>query len=83
MAERRGRVLGVRLPPQEDDERESWSLPPSRRPALPPIAGALPQAIELQENGDFVLRFLTEDVGKDLDRTLDAILRALGPAVVI
>jgi superfamily II DNA or RNA helicase/very-short-patch-repair endonuclease len=47
MAERRGRVLGVRLPPQEDDEREPWSLPPSRRPALPPIAGALPQAIEL------------------------------------
>jgi very-short-patch-repair endonuclease len=37
----------------------------------------------LQENGYFVLRFLAEDVGKDLDRTLDAILRALGPAVVI
>ena len=32
-AERQGRVLGVRLPPQEDDEREPWSLPPSRRPA--------------------------------------------------
>jgi very-short-patch-repair endonuclease len=32
----------------------------------------------LQENGYFILRFLTEDVGKDLDRTLDAILRALG-----
>jgi very-short-patch-repair endonuclease len=32
----------------------------------------------LQENGYFVLRFLAEDVGKDLDRTLDAILRALG-----
>jgi hypothetical protein len=47
MAERRGRVLGVRLPLQEDDEREPWSLPPSRRPGLPPIAGALPQAIEL------------------------------------
>jgi very-short-patch-repair endonuclease len=26
----------------------------------------------------FVLRFLAEDVGKDLDRVLDAILRALG-----
>jgi hypothetical protein len=47
MAERRGRVLGVRLPPQEDDEHEPWSLPPSRRPAMPPIAGALPEAIEL------------------------------------
>ena len=32
----------------------------------------------LQEHGYFVLRFLTTDVGKDLDRVLDAILRALG-----
>ena len=31
----------------------------------------------LQENGYFVLRFLAEDVGKDLDAVLDAILRAL------
>lgn len=31
----------------------------------------------LQENGYFVLRFLAEDVGKDLDVVLDAILRAL------
>jgi very-short-patch-repair endonuclease len=31
----------------------------------------------LQENGYFVLRFLTEDVGKDLDAVLDAILRVL------
>jgi very-short-patch-repair endonuclease len=32
----------------------------------------------LQEHGYLVLRFLAEDVGKDLDRVLDAILRALG-----
>ena len=31
----------------------------------------------LQENGYFVLRFLAEDVGKELDMVLDAILRAL------
>jgi len=31
----------------------------------------------LQENGYWVLRFLAEDVGKDLDSVLDAILRAL------
>jgi very-short-patch-repair endonuclease len=31
----------------------------------------------LQENGYLVLRFLAEDVGKELDRVLDAILRAL------
>jgi very-short-patch-repair endonuclease len=32
----------------------------------------------LQENGYFVLRFLAEDVGKELDRVLDAVLRAIG-----
>jgi very-short-patch-repair endonuclease len=31
----------------------------------------------LQENGYFVLRFLAEDVGKNLDQVLDAILRTL------
>lgn len=31
----------------------------------------------LQENGYFVLRFLAEDVGKELDVVLDAILQAL------
>ena len=31
----------------------------------------------LQENGYFVLRFLAEDVGKDLDLVLDTILRVL------
>jgi very-short-patch-repair endonuclease len=33
--------------------------------------------ILLQENGYLVLRFLAEDVGKQLDAVLDAILRAL------
>ena len=31
----------------------------------------------LQENGYFVLRFLAEDVGKDLDNVLDTIIRTL------
>lgn len=31
----------------------------------------------LQENGYVVLRFLAQDVGKDLDRVLDSILRVL------
>jgi very-short-patch-repair endonuclease len=31
----------------------------------------------LQENGYLILRFLAEDVGKHLDRVLDAILRTL------
>lgn len=33
--------------------------------------------LRLQENGDLVLRFLAEDVGKRLDAVLEAILRAL------
>lgn len=46
-AERQGRVLGVRFPPQEDDENEPWAAPPSRRSRVVPIAGNLPKAIEL------------------------------------
>ena len=41
-AERRGRILGVRLPPQEDGEEEPWTAPPSRRRVEPPITGDLP-----------------------------------------
>ena len=46
-AERRGRILGVRLPPQDDGEDEPWTAPPSRRRRDPPIAGDLPQTLEL------------------------------------
>jgi hypothetical protein len=46
-AERQGRVLGVRLPPQEDEENEPWTAPPSRRSRTLPIAGDLPKSIEL------------------------------------
>ena len=45
-AERRGRILGVRLPPQDDDEDEPWSAPPSRH-RKEPIVGELPQMMEL------------------------------------
>ena len=41
-AERRGRILGVRLPPQDDGEDEPWTAPPSRRRKEPPIVGELP-----------------------------------------
>lgn len=46
-AERRGQVLGVRLPIAEDDEPEPWTAPPSRRRKEPPIAGELPRTLEL------------------------------------
>lgn len=45
-AERRGRILGVRLPPQDEGD-EPWAAPPSRRRRDPPIAGELPQTLEL------------------------------------
>ena len=46
-ADRRGRVLGVRLPPAEDDEPTPWAAAPSRRRMDPPIVGELPCALEL------------------------------------
>lgn len=45
-AEQRGRVLGVRVPPQEDGENEPWMALPSRRPRVPAITGELPKSIE-------------------------------------
>ena len=46
-AERRGQVLGVRLPPQDDDETEPWASPPSRHRREAPIVGDLSSTIEL------------------------------------
>jgi hypothetical protein len=46
-AERRGRILGVRLPPQDDGEEEPWAAPPSRHRKEPPIVGELPLTLEL------------------------------------
>jgi superfamily II DNA or RNA helicase/very-short-patch-repair endonuclease len=45
-AERRGRILGVRLPPQDDGETEPWTAPPSRRRESP-LVGELPSTLEL------------------------------------
>ncbi len=48
-AERRGRVLGVRLPPAEDDDDEPapWAAPPSRRRKETLIVGDVPRLLEL------------------------------------
>ena len=46
-AERRGRVLGVRLPPQDDGDNEPWTAPPSRHRREPPLDGELPRTIEM------------------------------------
>ncbi len=44
-AGREGRVVGLRLPLDEDDE-EPWTAPPSRHRALPAIIGPLPERVE-------------------------------------
>ncbi|MEX2663421.1 MAG: DEAD/DEAH box helicase family protein [Vicinamibacterales bacterium] len=46
-AERHGRILGVRLPPQDDGDDEPWTAPPSRRRRESPIVGELPETLEL------------------------------------
>jgi superfamily II DNA or RNA helicase/very-short-patch-repair endonuclease len=46
-AERRGRILGVRLPPQEDGDDEPWTAPPSRRSRELALTGELPTSIDL------------------------------------
>jgi len=45
-AERRGRILGVRLPPQDDEVAEPWTAPPSRRREAS-IVGELPESLDL------------------------------------
>ncbi len=44
----RGRIVGLRLPledPETDGGEEPWAVPPSRRRALPPLSGPLPERI--------------------------------------
>jgi superfamily II DNA or RNA helicase len=46
-AERRGRILRVNLPPEDDEARTPWTAPPSRRLKDSPILGELPRSLEL------------------------------------
>jgi superfamily II DNA or RNA helicase len=46
-AEQRGRVLGVRLPLQDEREDEPWTLSASRLRKDPPIEGDLPSTLDL------------------------------------
>jgi len=46
-AETRGRVVGVRMAVMEDDDDAPWTAPPSRRRKEPPIAGPLPERVEV------------------------------------
>ena len=44
-AETRGRVLGVRMPVEDEDADEPWRMTPSRRPKSGPIGLPLPSKI--------------------------------------
>jgi len=47
MAEGRGQVIGVRLVADDEDDHKPWQAPPSRRRKEIPIAGSLPETLEL------------------------------------
>jgi superfamily II DNA or RNA helicase len=46
-AERRGHVVGVRMPVEDDDADEPWLAPPSRRSTDTPIAEPLPHSVQV------------------------------------
>jgi superfamily II DNA or RNA helicase/very-short-patch-repair endonuclease len=46
-AEAAGRIVGVLVPPTEDEASVPWQIPPSRRQKAPPVAGTLPETLEL------------------------------------
>jgi superfamily II DNA or RNA helicase len=46
-AESRGRVLGVRMPVEDEDADEPWLMPPSRRRERAPIVDPLPSRVAL------------------------------------
>ncbi|CAA7626271.1 conserved hypothetical protein [Candidatus Terasakiella magnetica] len=45
-ASRQGRILGVRLP-IDDDNEEPWLAPPSRRKPEAPVSGPLPETVDI------------------------------------
>jgi superfamily II DNA or RNA helicase/very-short-patch-repair endonuclease len=46
-AEKRGRVVGVRVSPVDEDAASPWAAPPSRRRTEAPLAEPLPEKLEL------------------------------------
>ncbi len=46
-AQESGRILGVRMPVDDNESDEPWLLPPSRRPLPPPIVGRLPESVSV------------------------------------
>ncbi len=46
-AERRGRIVGVRVALADEEDGEPWEMPPSRSRKEPAIVGPLPESLEL------------------------------------
>lgn len=46
-AQESGRILGVRMPLDDDESEQPWLLPPSRRSKPIPIAGKLPPSVNV------------------------------------
>ena len=46
-AERRGRVLGVRLPPEDEEADQPWRATPSRHAKEMPLTDSLPSSLDL------------------------------------
>lgn len=46
-AEARGRILGVRMPVDDEDAEEPWRMPPSRRRKPAPIGAPLPDTVRV------------------------------------
>lgn len=46
-AEAKGRILGVRMPVEDEDADEPWRIPPSRRREPLPITDTLPSRITI------------------------------------
>jgi superfamily II DNA or RNA helicase len=46
-AQETGRILGVRMPVEDDEAEDPWLLPPSRSRVDRPVVGKLPQAVKV------------------------------------
>src|SRR5208283_4714156 len=46
-AESKGRIIGVRAALADEDDDNPWTAPPSRRRKEPPIAGPLPETLDI------------------------------------
>lgn len=52
----RGRVVGVRMPVTDEDDEEPWAAPPSRVKTGRPVAGPLPERVDMVLGDQLYLR---------------------------